>query len=90
VIEIPRAWQHSSQPETVQFMITANADQRHIHLKKSENRALYDFIVAHITQRDAIPDGCRDPLKMSSGPPGCHPGCHLCSYLSSAAWCCRA
>jgi hypothetical protein len=27
---------------------------------------------------------CRDPVKLSSGPPSCRPGCHLCSYLSSA------
>jgi len=27
---------------------------------------------------------CRDPVKVSSRPPSCHPDCHLCSYLSSA------
>ena len=29
---------------------------------------------------------CRDPAKMSSGPPSCHLRCHSCRYLSSAAW----
>ena len=29
---------------------------------------------------------CRGSVKMSSGPLGCHLGCHLCWYLSSAAW----
>jgi hypothetical protein len=48
VFEIPRAWQHESQPDAVQFMIAADGDQRRINLKRTDNPALYDFPTAHL------------------------------------------
>ena len=57
MIEIPRAWRRASQPDAIQFMIMADGDERLIHLKKSQNQALYKFIVEHATQRDAASNG---------------------------------
>jgi hypothetical protein len=43
------------------------------------------FTVADQTERSrSSRDSCRDPVKMSHGPPSCHLRCHLCRYLSSA------
>ena len=54
-------------------------------LQKSGFRGLFSRRPAKISGRGKSRGRrCRDPVKMSSGPPSCHLGCHLCSYLSSA------
>jgi len=51
MLEIRRVWHYASETDAVHFMIATDGDQRHIKLKKSENRELYKFIVEHSTER---------------------------------------
>ena len=46
-IWIARVLDHDAEVEAIPFLITDGADQRQIDLQRSENAALYDFIVAH-------------------------------------------
>jgi hypothetical protein len=47
-MEIPRVWKYSGDQESLHFMVTDGTDQRRIWLKRSQNAALYDFLVAHV------------------------------------------
>ncbi|MET0843083.1 MAG: hypothetical protein ABWY23_04500 [Mycetocola sp.] len=44
---ISRFFDHDRTAESIRFVITDGAEQQQIRLQRSENAALYDFIVAH-------------------------------------------
>jgi hypothetical protein len=59
-------WKHADEDDAIHLMLVANADQRHIKLKRSANAAMYDFIVDHAPiPIDAHADN--DPETVDSG-----------------------
>lgn len=44
---IARIWEYDACAEAIHVLITDGSDQRRFVLRRSENAALYEFIVAH-------------------------------------------
>lgn len=47
-MEISQPWQYPHEGEALHFMVNDGADDRRIKLKRSENAALYDFLVERV------------------------------------------
>lgn len=48
-VEITAPWRYPNEGEALHFMVRDGSDQRRIKLKRSDNAALYDFLVERAT-----------------------------------------
>jgi len=48
MLKIGSPWRYPGESDALHFMVTDDAGNRRIKLKRTENAALYDFLVEHV------------------------------------------